>query len=72
MKGGPAQDMCGGVLLACMSVTYACGAYRGQKGVSDPSEQELQMAGNCHWVLGMEPGSSGRILGVFISSPLSF
>lgn len=50
-------------------VTFACGAYRGQKGVSDPSELELQMAGGCHWVLGMEPG---RTLGAFISSPPSF
>ena len=57
-------------MYAC--VTFACGAYGGQTPVSDPSELELQMAGNCHWVLGMEPGSSGRILGAFISSPLSF
>ena len=53
-------------------VTFACGAYIGQMPVSDPSDLELPMAGSGGWVLGMEPESSGRILGAFISSPLSF
>ena len=48
------------VLFACMSRYYMCAdTHRGQKGASDPLDLELP-TGTALWVLGIEPGSSGR------------
>lgn len=44
----------------CVSAHVSYNAYKSQKKVSDPLEQELQMVVSCMWALKIEPTCFAR------------
>lgn len=54
-------------LHVSLAIIYVSGTQQGQKKVSDPFKLELHMG---MWMLGIEPGLSGRAEGALNHKPL--